>query len=532
MNSIFDRLDPDAKVPEAVVPPRDIVADEKRRADNLMSWGVAFALSTVAILTHYFLYSSDDLYMSTLSNSVAQISVEQASNGRFTSWFVLSNLEALGFSYGTYVIVSGVAFAYTSAWLLQEVFAFGRIDSLRARVVGSALYLTFGFNLDLYQSKDVYLSFALAFGFAALALRIGRTQVEAWLRFVGAAICIMLSLGSYQASAQILILAIGVWALSQLIDDERGGAERAAWPIVPAGATGVVAYVVVNKFLELFQVGGPEAFASFPGRHPSGLQNVATNAGKYLNTIAELLSPTTSVYFPLTNPVLSAGYGALLLVALILFTYRAGSIAKKCAVWGVVIGALLCAPNPANLAMPAYWPSARSVAGIAIFFAGVAALLLDRLAPPRGGSPILARAITHLLLALISVQTFSDAYVLGRRAIQQQTDFVLAQQIVADIERLRPETGTPITAYVAQSWNANLIYRNVPFGFGAGLFDTDWSAPALLTLVSGGAVVGKWQDRAACAAVKSSVAPVITVQSEGEVSVCLPLRRIGSGTTD
>ena len=244
------------------------------------------------------------------------------------------------------------------------------------------------------------------------------------------------------------------------------------------------------------------------------------------------MSPTSHVYSPITNPLTSIGYDLILVIFLIYFSWIASQLWKKVLIWTILVGALLCAANPANLAMQVYWPSPRSVAGIALFYSGIGALLVDRMiAGEQSGSPVF-RSVGWLLLLIISVQTANDAYILGRRSVQQQADFVLAQQIIAEIEHLWPEIETPITANVVQHWSANSIYKNDPYGFGSGLFDTDWSAPALLTLVSGGAVAGKDGERSECDSVKSSVSPVITPISEGVVRVCLPMRRIGQGIGD
>jgi hypothetical protein len=496
---------------------------------SAVSWWFSLACAAAMIIPNYFIYSSDDLAVSTQRNPIALLAVDQASNGRYTAWLVLKTLKTLRVGYEAHLAMSGAALAVCSAWLLCETFALAKIDSLRARLVGTAMYFTFCFNLDIFQFKEVYLSFALSFGLAALALRIGRVFLPVWARIAGSALCLMLSIGGYQASAQIYLLAVSLWALSQLAHDPPYTPHHRAWTLVPAGAAAAVLYFICNKVLAHYDI---EGFLAFATRRPFGLQFVSANYKDYFATIFDVASPRSHIYFPLTNPLTSIGYALILVIFLIYFTLAAGQLWKKVLIWTILVAALLCAPNPANLAMQVYWPSPRSVAGIAVFYSGVAALLVDSMVARAGNGGVVFRSLGWLLLLIISVQTANDAYILGRRSVQQQADFVLAQQIIAEIERLWPEIEVPITANVVQHWSVNSIYKNVPYGFGSGLFDTDWSAPALLTLVSGGAVVGMAGERSQCDSVKSSVSPVITPISEGVVRVCLPMRRIGQGVGD
>ena len=408
---------------------------ERRLADAVLRW-FSLACAALMIAPNYLLYSSDDLYINMQQHPIVFLVAEQGSNGRFTTWIVLKIFETLGIKYEAYLAISGAALAICSSWLICETFALAKIDNLRARLAGTALYFTFCFNLDLFQFKEVYLSFALSFGLAALALRIGRLSWPVWARIAGSALCLALSIGGYQVSAQLYLLAVGLWALSQLARDPPCTPHSRAWTLISAGAAAAVLYFICNKFLAYLHM---EGFLGFATRRPFGLQFVSANCEPYLKTIFDTISPTSHAYLPLTNPLTSTGYTLILVIFLIYFTRAASRLWKKVLVGTILLCALLCAPNPANLALQDYWPSPRSVAGIAVFYSGMAALLVDRMVARGGNGSSAFRALGWLLLLMISVQTANDAYILGRRSVQQQADFVLAQQIIAEIERLWPE---------------------------------------------------------------------------------------------
>lgn len=101
--------------------------------------------------------------------------------------------------------------------------------------------------------------------------------------------------------------------------------------------------------------------------------------------------------------------------------------------WQLAIGASVLAlalcPDPANLVMGLYWPSARSLSGIGIFFGVICAALFANLDRRRGGSGGFSHG--QYLICLVAVGQVVVAVLRYQdRLIQQEADFSLARAVL------------------------------------------------------------------------------------------------------
>ena len=495
---------------------------------RMVSVIILAVIAASIILPNYLIYSTDELFIGTQARPFAAQADIQGINGRYAYVALLRLLDLAGVGWGGHVVLSGALLCLCGVALLIEIFKLARIDSPWARVAGASLYFTYSLNMDLFQFKEAYLSYALSFGFAALALRFSRQIWSVWMRLGACSACLFLSFGFYQISLQLVVLALGVWAVSIVSSGPDEAPGREPWILAPSIGVAGAAYLLCDQALKYFAV---DVFASYPIR-PQGVSFIIANIGTYLMTLLGAYSPFSHMYYPLTNAMLSSGYLVLIVLTAALLLSRAQRPSQKGLVVALFLFCLLCAPNPANLVLATYWPSPRTVGGIAIFYAGVVGLAMDRKVGGVKSERWLNPSLAALAILIAFASFANNAYLLGRRYAQQVSDFALAQQIVTDIERLSPDLNRPIVAKVVVNWYSNLIFENTPYSFGIGLFGTSWSGPATLAFVSGGAIIGQSDDPATCSSATNSFAPSIIPLSEGVVRVCFPNRRVGSGIAD
>lgn len=482
---------------------------------NAVVRGILAAVAALVLAPSYFLISPDDLVWigvkpyTTIANAAG-------ADGRFVAWGTLKALEAIGFGYGAYMALGGVALVAACVFLLEEIFAFIGVASPWARILGGALYLTFSFNQDLFQFKEALSNYAQSFALLALALSAIRSTRPFVPRVAATAVCLTLSLGSYQTSLQILLLIMALLAIAKLTRTTSKLFFDQMAVAAAAFAIAMIAYEVINRTLKLIQ---PGSFARYPIRQPA-LENAWSHFGPYLRTLFDVFSPTSTEYAPITNELSTILTVALLLGGGAYLTTCIASRRQKAALWIVLALALLCAPNPANLLLKVYGPSPRTVAGVGFFLAGIAALAIDRLIAGAGRVRGFVRALPITAAILVAAQAGNDLYLDGRRFLQQEADIALAQRIADEAERVAATNIRPIVAEFIQSWDSNLIFSNAPYGFGIGLFGTPWSGEGMLTMFSGGAVVAKKGDRSLCDSSTVAFFPTITRVADGVVRIC------------
>ncbi len=474
-------------------------------------------VSIALIAPNYFLFSTDDLSIGMDARPLKALALDQAANGRYTFSAFARLLDFLRVDYPAYLAISGTLFIAAWLFLLSELAAFAKIENPWAKFFGALLFSSFCLNLDLYQFKEAYLSYALSFGFGALAIRFARSETRLVARIALSAICLGLAYGAYQTFLQILIMIMAVWGVSRAIGRQSPRGDFAALTMAAATAMAVALYFLTNMLLKALTL---EGFAAYPAR-PQGARFVLANLHPYLKTAFHLMSPAASPFAPLANSFVTCGFLLLCVAGLSMFTVRASGW-KKWAIWAIFAAALLSAPNPANLLMEFYWPSPRSVAGIGFFFAGVAALLLEIGAEARAPVAQPKSAVAICLGLLILTQLLNDAQLLARRSVQQVLDLALARQIVSDVERLAPANDLPIDTRIVTTWHSNAVYRKMPYAYGVSLLGTDWSAPPLLSFVSGGRIIGHAGQPSDCSSSRHSSGPVVTLGPGGLPLVCFP----------
>nr|WP_294503132.1 hypothetical protein [uncultured Rhodopila sp.] len=491
-------------------------------------YAIVFLVIACVVLPHFLIFSTDDLAVAIQPRPLHTLAITQAANGRYAFWAILRLLDLAGVGYGAFLGLSAAFFIAAILFLIGETFALAGITWVVARLFGALIYITYCFNMDIYQFKTAYLSYALSFGLLGLAVRVGRSSLAALPRITIATVCLIGSIGAYQTSLQFLVMMLGVWALALLTRDPPDRSGRGAWVLIPALALAMVGYGLCNILLKR---AGIDGFDAYPSR-PQGAVFIVTNLLPYFSAILDIFNPLSRVFAPLTNPVIGLVQVALLAVSAWLMSCAARSFMQRLLIWGIFAGCILCAPNPANLMMALFWPSARSMTGIAIFYAGLVALLIERW--PATGRPAGAgsAALVALVLSAVLLHGANDAYLIGRRFFQQQVDFAQAEKIVADVANALPEAETPLTARIVIAWHSNLIYRDTPYDYGLSLFGAPWSATALLTFTSGGAVVGEAGSRSACPATDRALFPTTTRLSDRVALVCFPDRRVGPGIPD
>jgi hypothetical protein len=332
---------------------------------------------TVSIITflvlapNYALFSSDDLGIGMQANPLMALATDQASNGRFTFWAALRFCSLLGVPYPEYLSLSGVIFFGAILYLQHEVFALLKIENFWAQTIGTLSLVTFCLNQDIYQFKEAYLSYGLSFAFGALAIRTAKSDLHYLNKIFLCSIYSTLSVGAYQIFLQVFIMIVAVWVLSWAADRQSKRDQFAILTLSASVVLGAIIYVIANNTLRVFAIDG---FSQYPAR-AQGAKYVVGNIGAYLQTTIDIWVPFQSSFQPLSNSLISIGW-AVVCMLLFRIVHRRSAGYKSVVVIVVVAGAMLCAPNPANLMMETYWPSPRSVAGIA-FFVSVASRSRD-----------------------------------------------------------------------------------------------------------------------------------------------------------
>ncbi len=495
---------------------RHAIVSPPPRTMTIVAFLVILAAALASILPNYHLFSTDDLATSLNPEAMHSMAMLQASNGRFVFFVVASLLSAAHVDYPTFQALGGAVFIASLLFLFFEIARFLDIRSDEARLFAGVIFFTSCFSIDLYQFRETYLCFGLSFLCSALAIRCAALPVGLAARVALATLFAVLAFGTYQTAPQILVMVAGLGLIARLLDSRASRSMRDIVVLIAATLIATIAYFAITKIL----VANVEGFTRSTARL-FGPQFVLANLGAYLRTVTELTLPVGNAFDPITNHVLSAALAMLWIGAAIGFSVATRGW-RKIAIWVVLAGLLICAPNPANLLLKDFWPTPRSAQGIVIFFAGMAALLVQ-LAVDRGFRYLdPRRALGVLLGLLILMQVVNNSQLLSRRTMQQDLDFALARQIVTDIERLAPPTSDSIPANIVAYWSSNALFQRMPYSVGLGLFGSDWSARALLTFVSRGRVIARSGNPADCPPAPLRTVPATVMGRDGVPLVCFP----------
>lgn len=447
-------------------------------------------LAFVVLLPNLLLFSTDDLdtYRKSAEGGIA---ISQAGVGRYTFHLIGWLCRWSGLDYNSYVTLGVILFSSGLALLFGTVASIAGERPSGGWLVGYLLFLTFGLNLDLLQYVFAYSQYGVAFLCAAGALWLAHTVRSMLRAVISAASLGTIGLGAYQLYAQIVLLAVLALCLCSALRGEvllPRRLRRLVATSLAALILGAVFYLAANGGLRWY---GIAAFAHYPVRE-QGVAFVRANLPAYLATLSDLMAYAASPYQPLLPKIWRLVFAALALYGCAIL----GRAGWRHAAFGVLVfgAAVLLWPNPANLFLADYWPSARSMAGFSLFL-GTVCCVLYRNAPARGSFGNLGRAAIVGLLAcqsVLMVLRYQD------RVVQQAVDTALAQAIVMRAESETPP-GAPAAVDLAIAPDAVQTVKPVVYDYGRSLLAAPWSAPAFLDHLSGHRVAARVVDPGACA---------------------------------
>ncbi len=240
---------------------------------------------------------------------------------------------------------------------------------------------------------------------------------------------------------------------------------------------GAVLYALTNAGLRSVGVSG---FVNYPARE-QGLHFATQNLPRYVETLSQLLTWKHSSYEPLLPVVWRAAFAvAAVWIIQRIWRIRATGWLKALVAAAAAVAAW---PDPANLLLGFYWPSARSMAGFALFFA----IVCTALCAPEGPASFDARRwrFGHWLLGLVAVgQCVTAALQYQDRFLQQVADITLAQSILFHASELYPTHDSMHLRLGIDPAGIGSV-KPLVYDYGRSLFATPWSAPAFIEHLSG-----------------------------------------------
>jgi len=383
--------------------------------------------------------------------------------------------------YDSFLIISFITMSLSLVILFYSISRSFFEISNRAEFFGFLVFVSFGPSLDLYQFTNAYLSYGVGIISVSGVITIATGSRNPGFRLALCSLLAFIGLGSYQTVGQLLLIAAAsllvIPRLTNTSDEIRSKLLRAAAIIVTATIIGGGLYLTTNLMLKFAAVPG---FENYPARQ-QGLHFVLKNIPKYADTLGTLLQWGPSLYAPLMPVVWRLAFTMIMIWTLF-------EILKNRVVgWPIAILGMAAAialwPNPANMILSYYWPSARTLFGFAPFFGMLCAALFclsERTSSEAKRWPIGILFLSTLVFGQCALATirYQD------RFVQQTADFSLAQSIlVKAYETYRVDESIEIKLGV--SCCAVGIAKQGVLDYRISLFGTSWSAPALLEYISG-----------------------------------------------
>ena len=358
-------------------------------------------------------------------------------------------------------------------------------------MVGYIAFLTFGLNLDLFQFVFAYLQYGIAYACAAGAVWLAHHARSTASAVLGASALSVIGLGSYQLFAHLVVMAMLALLVSSSLCLGEGPSRRLRRTIAVsllALVIGAALYLALNATLKRLGVAG---FVHYPVRE-QGLRFAWANLPAYRRTLLALVDLSDTLYRPLLPKLWRLVFAATILFAAAA-VWRRG---RRRGGWGTlaIAAALVLWPNPANLFLADYWPSARSMSGFAIFVGLLCGAVFAR-ARHAGGFGGLGQI---LVIGVVVCQCALMAIRYQDRFVQQAADVGLAESILLRAYAEFP-VDTPVAIDLAIAPEAMQTVKPLVYDYGRSMFATPWSAPAFLDHLSGHRVSARTVDLGDCA---------------------------------
>ena len=453
-----------------------------------------FVVALIFTSLNLTIFSTDDLFIYARSGLNGRFLLSQAGEGRYSFAAVCQLIRSMGLSVDSYLTISVVLFSMSLSVLYMEVLRHIRVERMVSALLGFLAFLLFGFNLDLYQFTFAQLSYGISFLCLALALRIASRRESGFVRSI--LLCTMLSaiaIGSYQLYVVYAVFVVlSIVFIKRLEDGTPAVDLRFVATIVIGDLIGSIIYSIINGTLHAIHVPG---FAAYP-RREQGFRFIAENVRKYLHTIAELMSLSDNNEYSSLLPITLKIILIALILRLVIKAPRQGF--SSCMVlMSVIMAIILLWANPINMLLSSYWPSARSLAMLGIFVGALVATYWERTVSSREQSRQ-ANVDVLLVLLFVSLEATNAVVRLRDRSIRQTEDITLAQSIISEIQN-QNEDGGNIPIIVGTNPAGNGRYSETVYDFGRSMFQTSWSAPALLEYVSNESISAKYDLDNQCA---------------------------------
>ena len=442
------------------------------------------------LLPNLLLFSTDDLDIYRKGGE-AEVIISQGGIGRYTFHVVGWVLNVARFDYNSYLILSVSMFSVSVALLYRVVISVLDVDLSGGFITGYIVFLTFGLNLDLFQFLFAYLQYGIAFACAAGAVWLAHHVRSTTWAVLGASALSVIGLGSYQLHAHLVLMVALALIVSSSLRVE-GGLSRQLRRTIALSllslAIGAALYLALNATLKRL---GVEGFAHYPIRE-QGMGFAWANLPAHRRTLLAMLDLSDTMYRPLLPRIWRLTFIATILWAIAALWHKG----RRCGGSGTlaIAAALVIWPNPANLFLAAYWPSARSMSGFAIFFG----LLCGAISGLSAEARTFGRLGRALVLGVVACQCVLMAARYQDRFVQQEADVALAQSILIRAYAEFP-TDTPVALDLAIAPDAVQTVKPTVYDYGRSMFATSWSAPAFLDHLSGHRVSSQVVDIADCA---------------------------------
>jgi hypothetical protein len=435
------------------------------------------SISFVTIAPSLFLLSPDDIAVYMNHDRFADLAAVQAQDGRFCYAAVLWLLGRLNCDYQSFIAISALVYSAALTLIYITPLDIAEEQFGAAALLGFCVFITFGLSLEAYSFGMAYPSYAAALFAGAVASRIAASRQWAHLPAIFvSAVSLTVGLGFYQIIVQFVVYIALACVL--LLNGRHSWRENLlfAFRLGASVIIAALAYLAINGALKY---AGFAWIQNYPARSQS-FAYIAQNLPEYFRTIAGLLHLAGAPYGILLPAVV------IILIAGVFATVAALDVPQSLIASALCLStALLIVPNPMNLLLAVYWPSARSLYPIALFV-GLASFVAARTNPGR-----------QIVFALIIAQVTTMILDLRARSMQLDSDMAVARTLVLKaleqaLKGRRPE----ITLGV--SWRDVSVAEQMPYTFGLSMFGTRWSATAFVKYVGGDEVDVKLSSPEQC----------------------------------
>lgn len=416
----------------------------------------------IVIFPNFIALSTDELAIQSHSDPLAVLMLDQASNGRYTFAAILKFLSVFHVHYEEYIVLSSAFLVFSLVLLLQFLADYVKFDETE-RVCFSVLFVFFPLNLDVYQFKEAYLSYAVSFLFLALYFKVFSVSIQSKWKFLLGSVCLLVSFGSYQISIILALMAF-------LIKVTNSGNEEITYKDVYPILVASILYSVVNALLKKCHVPG---FEMYPARE-QGLRFVSGNLWNYANASADIFIAGHGCYYPLI--LNSAKLIFLFSFVVFILNFRTMGAAL------FVVAAVVLAANPLNLMIKGWWPSARSISAIAF---SLPYIMVKNLNVPFRN---MTNASRFLFCAFFSIFFFTDMWAESNRVIQSYFDISRVNSIISSIYAEDENYSDKIILYIQPDYAKNHYIAHSTYDYGTGLLQTPWSATAVFNFLSQGKI--------------------------------------------